>query len=146
MDNTKNKFTKTNEKHIAQRQKSIHFSTPCKKNNKHLICDDACTNRLVLKRYLNLFGCDTDEAGNGQDAINKVKDYGEYSIIWMDIRMPKMDGHQCTEFLRTQMKYTGTIIGLTGCVDDATIQKCYSLGMNYVVAKPFDPKIIQTYV
>lgn len=116
------------------------------KNSKHLICDDAYTNRYVLKKYLLQFGCNIDEAENGIDALEKIKTNGEYNVIWMDIKMPKMDGHECTQILRQGMNYTGTIIGLTGYVDDNSIKKCLSLGMNYVVAKPFDSKIIQTYV
>lgn len=116
------------------------------KNNKHLICDDAFTNRLVLKKYLVLFGCDVDEAENGADAIEKIKLNGEYSIIWMDIKMPKIDGHECTKILRNEMDYKGKIIGLTGYVDDITIKKCYSIGMNNVIAKPFDSEIIEMYV
>lgn len=115
-------------------------------NNKHLICDDAYTNRLVLKKYLLKFGCIVDEAENGFDAVEKVKENGEYDIIWMDIKMPKMDGHECTNILRNKMNYSGIIIGLTGYVDNDSIKKCISLGMNHVVAKPFDYKIINTYV
>ena len=116
------------------------------KSNKHLICDDAYTNRLVLKKYLLLFGCLVDEAENGLDALNKVKTNGEYKIIWMDIKMPKMDGYECTEILRQDMKYTGKIIGLTGYVDAESIKKCLSIGMNDVVSKPFDSGIIESLV
>jgi osomolarity two-component system, sensor histidine kinase SLN1 len=117
-----------------------------RKNKKNLICDDAYTNRLVLKKYLIRFGCDVDEAENGMDAINKIKDNGEYSIIWMDIKMPKMDGQECTKILRNDMNYKGTIIGLTGYVDSTSIKKCLDLGMNQVVPKPFNYKVIQAYV
>ena len=117
-----------------------------KKNNKHLICDDAYTNRLVLKKYLVRFGCEVDEAENGEDAINKVKLNGEYSTIWMDIKMPKMDGLDCTKYLRNIMEYNGAIIGLTGYVDDITINKCLLVGMNRVIAKPFDIKIIEMHI
>lgn len=126
--------------------RNVVNNTLYRKNSRHLICDDAYTNRLVLKKYLIQFGCVIDEAENGIDALEKVKTNGEYNIIWMDIKMPKMDGHDCTNVLRHEMNYTGIIIGLTGYVDNNSIKKCLSLGMNYVVAKPFDPKIIHTYV
>lgn len=113
-----------------------------KTNNKHLICDDAYTNRLVLKKYLVMFGYEVDEAENGEDAINKIKENGKYNIIWMDIKMPKMDGFECTRQLRTTMNYNGVIIGLTGYVDDITMKKCLELGMNRVIKKPFDKEII----
>jgi len=118
---------------------------PLAHNKKHLICDDAFTNRLVLKKYLTLFGFDADEAENGQDAIDKVQTNGLYKIIWMDIKMPKMDGFDATRILKQDMNYTGPIIGLTGYVDEITINKCYSLGMCHVVSKPFDKTVIKMY-
>jgi osomolarity two-component system, sensor histidine kinase SLN1 len=115
------------------------------KNSKHLICDDAYSNRHVLKKYLNFYGCTVDEAENGCDAINMVKNNGTYNVIWMDIKMPKMDGFVATEILINEMCYNGPIIGLTGYVDEVTIKKCYELGMKHVVSKPFDKKVIQMY-
>lgn len=117
-----------------------------RKNNKHLICDDSSTNRLVLKKYLIMFGCDVDESKNGDEAIEKVKNNGEYKIIWMDIKMPIMDGHGCTQKLRQEMNYKGKIIGLTGYVDDTSINKSLNVGMNFVIPKPFNSDIIRIYV
>jgi len=140
----KSKKTKSNE-NIAIVKEDKPKTIDVKKNNKHLICDDAFANRLVLKKYLTMFDCATDEAENGQDAINKVNENGTYNIIWMDIKMPKMDGFDATEYLRQKMNYQGVIIGLTGYVDEATVKKCYSLGMTHVVPKPFDKKVIEIY-
>ena len=115
------------------------------KPTKHLICDDVKTNRLILKKYLNMVGCEVDEADDGIEALIKVKN-NFYDIIWMDIKMPKMDGHCCTEILRNKMNYQGIIIGLTGYNDDLTIKKCICIGMNDVVAKPFDKNIIWMHI
>jgi CheY-like chemotaxis protein len=111
---------------------------------RHLICDDANFNRLVLKRRLNMYGCEADEAENGLDAIEKLKT-ANYNVVWMDIKMPKMDGIDATKHIRTQLNYKYPIIGLTGYVDEITIQKCKTAGMNFVVSKPFDKKVIQMY-
>jgi len=111
---------------------------------KHLICDDAFANRLVLKKYLVAYGCIVDEAENGLDAIEKLKN-NVYNVVWMDIKMPKMDGIDATIHIRTKLNYTQTIIGLTGYVDEITIKKCKTAGMNLVVSKPFDKKVIKMY-
>ena len=144
MGNTKTKNKKLIEKNIVIAENNRDHVY--KKISKHLICDDAYTNRLVLKKYLIMFGCDVDEAENGEEAINKVKANGEYETIWMDIKMPKMDGFECTENLRGIMAYHGQIIGLTGYVDDATIKRCINIGMDRVIAKPFDKKVIEAYI
>lgn len=128
---------------LGARLDNVHIY---KKNSKHLICDDAHTNRLVLKKYLIHYGCYVDEAENGVDAIEKIKENGQYDIIWMDIKMPKMDGQECTDYLRKNMNYNGSIIGLTGYVDDTSVKKCLQVGMNEVVPKPFDANVIQMYV
>ena len=145
--NSKKKQQKAKSKTVSIHTQPVSVSPVANmKTNKHLICDDAYTNRLVLKKYLLLFGCQIDEAENGIDALEKVKTNGEYQIIWMDIKMPKMDGHECTRILRQEMKYTGQIIGLTGYVDSESIKKCLELGMNHVVSKPFDSRIIKSFV
>ena len=41
--------------------------------------------RLVLKRYLSTFNVEVDEAVDGDEAIQKVLENGEYAIIWMDV-------------------------------------------------------------
>lgn len=111
----------------------------------HLICDDASSNRLVLKKYLNLYSCQVFEAENGAEGIQKVTAYKDFNVIWMDIKMPKMDGFQCTKHLRDVLSYKGKIIGLTGYVDDDTVKKCFEVGMDHVVSKPFDKNLIQKY-
>ncbi|XWV25127.1 histidine protein kinase SLN1 [Tupanvirus deep ocean] len=146
---TDKKFTSVNiteNKNNTTNNNALEINIQHNKNNKHLICDDSSMNRLVLKKYLNLYGCNVDEAENGIDAINKVKENGEYNIIWMDIKMPKMNGHECTKILRHELNYKGVIIGLTGYVDDDSIKKCHEVGMNYVLAKPFNADVIHMYV
>ncbi|XWV26389.1 putative sensor histidine kinase [Tupanvirus soda lake] len=142
---TFNKNTGENENNEIK-ENTIEIKSQHIKNNKQLICDDSSMNRLVLMKYLNLYGCNVDEAENGIDAINKVKENGEYNIIWMDIKMPKMNGHECTKILRNELQYKGIIIGLTGYVDDESIKKCHEVGMNYVLAKPFNADVIHMYV
>ncbi len=148
-ENEKKSHLKGNEKSHLKENKKTLISNENRlyiKTNKHLICDDAYTNRLVLKKYLLMFGCDIDEAENGIDAIEKIKENGEYNIIWMDIKMPKMDGHECTRILRQEMGYKGKIIGLTGYVDAESIRKSMMDGMDNVVSKPFDSRIIESFV
>ena len=116
------------------------------KNGKFLVCDDASTNRMVLRRYLELKQCKVDEANNGYDAIEKIKENGIYDIIWMDIQMPKMDGLSAAKKIRNEYNYTGTIIGLTGYVDPKSFKDCLEAGMNHVISKPIDKNVLYMYV
>ncbi|OQY45051.1 MAG: hypothetical protein B6247_29420 [Candidatus Parabeggiatoa sp. nov. 2] len=58
-----------------------------------LIADDKWDNRQLLIQRLNPFGFELREASNGQEAIN-ICDEWQPHLIWMDIRMPVMDGLQ----------------------------------------------------
>ena len=70
-----------------------------------------------------MFGRTFKEAINGTDAIDMIgKDSDD--IIWMDVQMPRMNGIKCAEYLRKTLKYNGVIIGLTGHVDQDTINDC----------------------
>jgi CheY-like chemotaxis protein len=115
------------------------------KNNIHLICDDSESNRMVLSKYLTREKYLIDEASNGNDAIEKIKKNGTYSIIWMDIMMPRMNGFDCTEILRKQYNYSGVIIGLTGLIDQDSVDECLKRGMNHVIGKPIDKTILYHY-
>jgi CheY-like chemotaxis protein len=113
---------------------------------KDLIVDDSDPNRSVIKRYLLREGRQTDEAVNGEDAINVIKKNGVYNIIWMDIQMPRMNGIKCTEYLRNTLGYKGVIIGLTGHVDVDSVNDSKKAGMQDVMAKPIDKKMLEVYI
>ena len=60
-----------------------------------LIADDHPTNRLLLKRQLNLLGYDVDEATDGVQALHKVS-MQHYDLLITDVNMPNMDGFELT--------------------------------------------------
>ena len=69
-----------------------------------LIVDDEPVNRVILKAYIKALDVNTEEAGNGSIALEKVMERGKgmnlrYKIILMDINMPVMDGTEATEKL-----------------------------------------------
>jgi len=115
------------------------------KNLHDLIVDDSNPNRQVLMRYLNEFGRTASEANNGETALINVKDNKEYSIIWMDLQMPKIDGVQCTKKLR-ESGYRGVIIGLTGHIDEESRILCKTAGMNDILAKPIYKAKLKSFI
>lgn len=114
-------------------------------NNKHLICDDNPSNRTILKKYLEMCGCEVEEAVNLHEAIKKIKKNGEYNVMWVSTNMPEMEAIDCTNQLRNEMKYKGVIITLTGYMDDTTEQECIKAGVNHVLCKPFNKDVIEMY-
>ena len=56
-----------------------------------LIVEDQPENRLLLRRLLDPLGFELREAANGQEAVALFEQWHP-DLIWMDIRMPVMDG------------------------------------------------------
>ena len=65
-----------------------------------LIVDDKATNRLVLKEMLEAVGFSTIEAENGREAVERALEYHP-AIVFMDIRMPEMDGYEAVALLKS---------------------------------------------
>lgn len=75
--------------HHAERAQVSHLA---KDNYVHaLIVDDVKENRDILSQMLRDIGAETREAVNGQDCLDKILEQRP-DIVFMDIRMPVMDG------------------------------------------------------
>ena len=118
---------------------------------KILVVDDNEVNLLIAKRVLHKWGFYLDFASSGQEAIDKVK--GErYDLIFMDIKMPGMDGFEATNMIRALPGHyfkSVPIIALTASTLQNENSKFKASGMNGHVLKPFKPEeirnIIQAY-
>ncbi|MEM9002877.1 MAG: response regulator [Cyanobacteria bacterium P01_F01_bin.86] len=64
-----------------------------------LVVDDQPDNRAVLCQLLTQVGFDVREAANGKEAIALYQQYYPH-LIWMDMRMPVMDGYEATRQIR----------------------------------------------
>eukprot|EP00830_Metopus_es_P008017 TRINITY_DN1771_c0_g1_i2.p1 TRINITY_DN1771_c0_g1~~TRINITY_DN1771_c0_g1_i2.p1 ORF type:complete len:803 (-),score=118.01 TRINITY_DN1771_c0_g1_i2:12-2378(-) len=113
-----------------------------------LVVDDEPTNRTVIKHYLSFMKCQADEAGNGLEAINMVRERAlnscckKYTIIFMDVNMPIMDGTTAASEL-TKMFANGTapntpIVAVTAANIQSRqdIQALLSIGFNDIWQKP----------
>jgi signal transduction histidine kinase/CheY-like chemotaxis protein len=64
-----------------------------------LVVEDNAANRLLLNSLLLQVGFDTRQAENGEEAVTLFKQWQPH-FIWMDMRMPVMDGYAATEKIR----------------------------------------------
>ena len=128
------------------KETSGHTQAPLSEQPKVLIVEDNAVNQKVAGLFLKKAGYQFDIANNGQEAVDKVKAGHQYYAILMDCMMPVMDGFTATEAIRAWEKEAAVpslhIIALTASVLDADISKCYEVGMNDYVAKPFKKDIL----
>jgi signal transduction histidine kinase/ActR/RegA family two-component response regulator len=104
---------------------------------KILLAEDNHINQLLATTVLEQFGYHVSCAENGKKAVEMIE-IEHFDIILMDLMMPEMDGYEATLMIR-EMGYTIPIIALTADVTSVDIEKCYNVGMNDYVTKPFDP-------
>lgn len=102
---------------------------------KILVVEDNESNIMFFKSALKRTGATLLFAGNGEQAIETVKENEDIDIILMDINLPKMDGLTAT----TEIKKTYPnipIIVQTAYVLDFSESKCYEAGGDYFIEKP----------
>lgn len=104
---------------------------------KILIVDDEERIREMIREYTSLEGFEYDEASNGADALNLIKQ-NDYTIVILDVMMPKMDGWSvCREVRKTSQV---PIIMLTARGEEYDKLFGFELGVDDYIVKPFSPK------
>jgi len=102
-----------------------------------LIVEDEVKILEVLEAYLKKAGYGVITAINGSEAIYKYKQYNPRLII-LDLMLPDISGEKICEIIRKESEVP--IIMLTAKVEEESILKCFSLGADDYITKPFSPK------
>ncbi|RZJ97557.1 MAG: response regulator [Brevundimonas sp.] len=108
-----------------------------------LVVDDNATNRFVAAKVLELFGCTSETADNGQEAVDRVQTT-RFDLILMDVKMPVMDGVQATRAIRALPGPVSAlpILALTANADPRDEADYLAAGMDGVAQKPIQPDIL----
>jgi signal transduction histidine kinase/CheY-like chemotaxis protein len=102
-----------------------------------LIVDDKSDNRQLLVELLTPLGFELRQASNGQEAIAIWQDW-EPHLIWMDLRMPVMDGYEATQRIKsTALGQTTIIIALTATTLAEERVAALEIGCDDYICKPF---------
>lgn len=130
------------EKEIGKRKDSQYDIKPEDlKGIKILLVEDNPFNQMVATDTLtDLIGELTiDVAENGKIAVNMISN-NKYDVVLMDIQMPDMDGFEATRVIRAMSppKNETKIMAMTANVTTEEIAKCFEVGMNSYISKPFD--------
>ncbi|MBD1867243.1 PAS domain S-box protein [Cyanobacteria bacterium FACHB-471] len=102
-----------------------------------LIVEDKWENRQLLRKMLEPLGFEVQEAANGQEGIAQWERF-EPHLIWMDLRMPILNGYEATQHIKSQLKGQATvIIALTASAFEEERVVALSAGCDDFVRKPF---------
>lgn len=102
-----------------------------------LVVDDNSDNRLLLTSILTHIGLDVQQAENGQQAVELFQQYRPH-FIWMDMRMPVMDGYQATEKIRQLPNGKNVkIVAITASAFKEQHDDIINAGCDAIVHKPF---------
>jgi two-component system sensor histidine kinase/response regulator len=109
-----------------------------------LVVDDNDINRQIASELLDGVGAIVTVAVNGQEALDMLRGSPDaYDIVFMDLQMPVMDGHQATAALRADPRFASLpIIAMTAHATAEERQRCLDEGMDDHVAKPIDPNVL----
>jgi CheY-like chemotaxis protein len=105
---------------------------------KILVVDDIKMNQVIITKMLSKLGISPDLAVNGLEAVEHASQQ-QYDIIFMDCRMPVMDGFEATKRLRSA-EYRNPIVALTAGTTTEERQNCYDVGMDDILSKPYTAK------
>jgi CheY-like chemotaxis protein len=102
-----------------------------------LVAEDCRDNRQLLVKLLEPLGFEVRQAANGQEALALWESFAPH-LIWMDLRMPVMDGYEATRQIKGQLRSHKTvIIALTASAFEEERATAISAGCDDFVRKPF---------
>jgi signal transduction histidine kinase/ligand-binding sensor domain-containing protein/CheY-like chemotaxis protein len=111
--------------------------TPGQPPYRLLVVDDNAANRKLLVRLFDPLGFAVKEASDGRQALELWEAWSPH-LIWMDMRMPGMDGYEATRRIKATTKGQATvIIALTASALEEDREVILSEGCNDYVRKPF---------
>ncbi|MEG4022831.1 PAS domain S-box protein [Microcoleus sp. S13C4] len=107
-----------------------------------LVVEDLEENRRLLVKLLTSVGFEVREATQGVEALEMWESWFP-DVIWMDLRMPIMDGYTATQRIREHPKGQETvIIALTASVFEEDREKVFMAGCDEFMSKPFQERLV----
>lgn len=102
-----------------------------------LIAEDNPTNQLVARQMLKEFAIEPRIVSDGAGALEAAKEF-DYDMIFMDVRMPGMDGLEATRAIRARGGALAAvpIVAVTANAYPDDVKVCREAGMTGFVAKP----------
>jgi CheY-like chemotaxis protein len=105
-----------------------------------LLVDDDSVNRRLARMLLEKAGYITSEASNGITALEMLESGEDFSLMVLDLEMPRMDGRGVLSRVRESVANVGLpVLVLTGTADAAAAAQLMDAGADDYIRKPLDP-------
>jgi two-component system, sensor histidine kinase and response regulator len=101
-----------------------------------LVVDDSPDNRALLQQMLENTGFEVKTADSGQPAVEIYQSWHP-NLIWMDIRMPGVDGYQATRLIKESRGPATKIIAVTASTFEDERARVLEADFDDLLRKPF---------
>lgn len=106
-----------------------------------LVVEDVFSSRRLLMDLLRQVGFQVRAVDNGKAAIAQYQAWQPH-LIWMDMRMPVMDGYEATQQIRKLQQSPVKIIAITASAFEEERAAVLACGCDDLVRKPFQEGVI----
>jgi len=131
---------------VANETQRANFSVKNKKPLRILSAEDYQSNQLIICNYLQLMGYDQiDTASNGKEAVDKCLNK-QYDVIFMDIKMPIMDGLTAANMIWEHyhtLGHTTHMVALTAQAMAEDEERYRKEGFNDYISKPINIELLK---
>lgn len=118
-------------------------------NIRILIAEDQAVNSHLMEELLRKLGGVCDIVENGEEAVRALE-RESYDIVFMDIKMPIMDGIEATCKIRQSHPEIPVIAAITAFAGESDREACLDCGMQDFISKPFSSseitRVLRTWV
>ncbi len=111
-----------------------------------LVVDDNEMNRELLRFRLDGQGLDVIEAGNGQEALDQLRQ-SDFDLVLLDVMMPVMDGMEALKIIKGDEALRHIPVVMVSAVTEVeTVAACLEQGADDYICKPFNPVLLRARV
>ena len=140
-------YDKLNELLGSEEKRDAEDDTTDLEGMRILIAEDNDVNWEIISMLLGMQGIETERAENGKVAVEKIQNApnGAFTLIFMDVQMPVMNGIEATKAIRrldNSWAASIPIIAMTADAFSENVAECLAAGMNGHIAKPIDMKLV----
>ena len=108
-----------------------------------LVIDDSRTVRIIIGQILREIGIDVIEAGDGQEALDRLKQNPDVELMLVDWNMPTMNGYDFLRTVRSDRAFDAAqIVMVTSESQSDHVTQALSAGANEYLMKPFNKDVL----